>query len=145
MVSMTDVDLDKAPPLSADDRLALYEMAARYARSQDLLDVEAYLSNLAPGARVTDTKGEQFVGHQALRARFERRRELYPEPRQHFIGQPWIEGDSRRCVMHMYWIVILRRPDDTRVLKQFGEYVDKCIKVDGRWLVEDRRIEEWPT
>jgi hypothetical protein len=137
--------MNEAAPLSADDRLALYEMAARYARAQDLLDVEGYLANLAPHARVTDTKGEQFVGHEALRARFERRRELYPEPRQHFIGQPWIEGNSARCVMHMYWIVILRRPDDTRVLKQFGEYVDTCIKVDGRWLVEDRRIDEWPT
>ena len=73
------------------------------------------------------------------------RRELYPEPRQHFIGQPWIEGNSARCVMRMYWIVILRRPDDTRVLKQFGEYVDTCVKIDGRWMVEDRRIEDWPT
>jgi SnoaL-like domain len=133
------------PPLTADDRLALYEMAARYARAQDLLDVEAYLSNLTPDARVTDTRGREFVGHAALRSRFEHRGELYPEPRQHFIGQPWIEGNSARCVMHMYWIVILRRPDDTRVLKQFGEYIDTCVKIDGRWMVEDRRIEDWPT
>ena len=71
--------------------------------------------------------------------------ELYPEPRQHFMGQPWIEGNGERCIMHMYWIVILRRPDDTRVIKQFGEYIDTCVKVDGRWMVEDRRIEDWPT
>ncbi len=120
-------------------------MAARYARAQDLLDVEAYLSNLTPDARVTDTRGREFVGHAALRTRFEHRGELYPEPRQHFIGQPWIEGNSARCVMRLYWIVILRRPDDTRVLKQFGEYIDTCVKIDGRWMVEDRRIEDWPT
>lgn len=119
-------------------------MAARYARAQDLLDVETYLSNLTPDARVTDTRGREFVGHAALRERFEHRGELYPEPRQHFMGQPWIEGNSERCVMHMYWIVILRRPDDTRVIKQFGEYIDTCVKVDGRWMVQDRRIEDWP-
>ena len=121
-------------PLTADDRLALYEMAARYSRAQDLLDVEAYLSNLTPAARVTDTHGEQFVGHAALRARFERRRELYPEPRQHFIGQPWIEGNSARCVMRMYWIVILRRPDDTRCT-QAVRRIRRHLR-ENRWTLD---------
>jgi hypothetical protein len=45
----------------------------------------------------------------------------------------------------MYWIVILRRLDDARVLKQFWEYIDTCDKIDARWMVQDRRIDDWPT
>ena len=67
----------------------------------------------------------------------------YPEPRQHFTGMPVLEGSSERCLARTYWIVIYRRADGEHLLKSFGEYVDQCVKVDGRWLVDERRIIQW--
>jgi 3-phenylpropionate/cinnamic acid dioxygenase small subunit len=132
-------------PLTLEDRLNIYDLLARYSRAMDTLDVDAYLENLTPDARVVDTSGVAFTGHDQLRERFRRRATDYPEPRQHFVGLPVIDGNSEHCSSRTYWIVIFREPDGTHVLKSFGEYIDQWVKQDNRWLVEDRNIVQWRT
>jgi len=132
-------------PLTLEDRLNIYDVLARYSRAMDTLDLDAYLENLTPGARVVDTSGTAFTGHDQLRERFMRRGTDYPEPRQHFVGLPVIDGNAERCSSRTYWIVIFRQPDGTHVLKSFGEYIDQWVKSNNRWLIEDRNIRAWQT
>ena len=40
--------------------------------------------------------------------------------------------------------MVIMREERTRVLTQFGEYIDTCVKVNGRWMVEERKIDDWP-
>jgi hypothetical protein len=132
-------------PLTLEDRFAIFDLLARYSRAMDTLDLDAYLDNLTADARVVDTSGVEFKGHAQIRERFLRRETDYPEPRQHFIGLPVIDGNTEQCSARTYWMVIFRQSDGTHVLKSFGEYVDRCIKVGNRWFVEDRRIRQWRT
>src|SRR5579864_2652380 len=94
-----------AAPLSTDDRVAITDLLARYARCLDSGDLEGYVHNFAPDAVLFG----EHTGHAQIRdyvGQVIARRVADPHHRMHFVGAPVINGNSELATAHSYllWI-----------------------------------------
>ena len=132
-----------------DLRLLLEERAIlralhHYAHTMDYGDEAAWVACFTPDAVFdvfhpdTGEKIHREDGHADL-ARYVAQ---YPKPpafRKHCIVDPIVDIDGDTASVHAYWI-LLQRDDATSnpVLAAFGRYLDRLVKVDGRWLIAER-------
>src|SRR5690242_14913389 len=126
--------------LSAEDRLDIMDLIARYAHTLDAGDLDGYVNNFAPDGILF----EQHRGRNAIReyvAMLMRQGRAGPLPTgdvayRHFAGAPTIDGGDGRATVHSYllWINMGSEPP----VSAAAEYVDECVKVDGRWYFQSR-------
>jgi ketosteroid isomerase-like protein len=124
----------KAVNLSADDRLDIMDLYARYAWAMDGGDTEAFLDVFLPDA--TLYMARSATGHAALRTWHETflKDSAFPGS-QHFATQfRVVEVDGDQVKMRVYVARLYRLPGTTHssVVWQ-GYYTDTVVKVDGRW------------
>jgi len=135
--------MSAAVPLSAEDRLDIMDLYARYAWAMDSGDTEAFLDVFLPDATLFMSR--KATGHAELRAWHERflRDSGFPGS-QHFATQfRLIEGEGNRVRTRVYVARLYRLPGTTHstVICQ-GYYTDTCVKVDGRWFYELKNAHE---
>jgi uncharacterized protein (TIGR02246 family) len=126
--------------LSADDRLDILDLIARYAHTLDTGDLDGYVNNFAPDAVLFGN----HQGRQAIRdyvAMLMRQGRAGPLPNgdvayRHFPGQSTIDGAGDHATVHSYllWINMGSEPP----IAAAAEYVDECVKLDGRWYFQSR-------
>jgi hypothetical protein len=126
--------------LSAEDRLDIMDLIARYASTLDAGDLDGYVNNLAPDGVLF----EQHQGREQIRnyvAMLMRQGRAGPLPGgdvayRHFVGAPTIDGAEERATVHSYllWINMGSEPP----VKAAAEYRDECIKLDGEWFFKSR-------
>jgi hypothetical protein len=132
----------QAEPLSALDRLDIMDLIARYARTLDSGDLDGYVNNFAPDALLF----ERLQGREAIR---EYVGQLMVEGRagplpngdvayRHFVGFPTIDGDSSGATVHSYLIWI--NMGTSAPIQAAAEYIDTCVKIDGRWMFKTRKL-----
>ena len=132
-----------AAPLSAEDRVGIMELIARYAQCIDGGDRDGYAANFVPDATVEWVNGSVH-GRDEIRAWAGEMMDTGqvgsdPAKVRHFAGLPYITGDGERASARTY--VILFTLDETGVRVPFvGSYTDTCVRVEGRWLFEKRII-----
>lgn len=126
-------------PLSADDRLQLFDLLARYAHAQDTGGPEDFLACFAPGAEL-DTGEKQIKGDAALRDFADYYAKKPGRPWQHHITTIAIEGDGARARIRSYLMLIARDEKGASVLTGHATYVDECVKLDGRWLLAQHTV-----
>lgn len=123
--------------LSTADRVDIMDLLARYARCLDSGDLDGYVNNFAPDGVLFGS----HVGHGQIREYVEqvmRRRAGDPQRRMHFVGFPVIEGNAGQVTVHSYllWLQL----GAASPISAAAEYVDECIKLNGRWLFKTRAI-----
>lgn len=132
-----------ADRLSADDRLDIMDLIARYAHTLDSGDLDGYVNNFTPDAVLF----EQHKGRAQIReyvAMLMQQGRAGPLPNgdvayRHFAGQPTIDGTGNRATVHSYllWINMGSEPP----ISAAAEYIDECVKADdGRWYFQSRTL-----
>jgi uncharacterized protein (TIGR02246 family) len=127
-------------PLSAEDRVAIMDLIARYAHTLDSGDLDGYVNNFAPDGVLF----EQHRGRQAIRdyvAMLMREGRAGPLPtgdvaHRHFAGAPTIDGGNGRANVHSYLLWVKMGSDPP--VSAAAEYIDECVKLDGRWYFQSR-------
>ena len=133
-----------AMPLTADDRWAITELFARYARCFDTADVDGFLGTFLPNAVYILSGGRRYVGHDEIRGYLTAttaREQMIG--RQHHADQLLFDGDGERCTVRSYATGTKYEPDGSCSLVFVGHYRDVLVKVDGRWFFETREFANW--
>jgi len=121
-------------PLTADDRLAIFELLARYARAMDDGDVEAFIGCFIPEPEL-DVLGQEISGAAELRRFVEDYAKWPGRPGwQHHINAVIFEGEGDRCRVKSYVLWVSRGPEGELSLRGSANYLDDCVKEGGRWL-----------
>ena len=128
--------------LSADDRLDIMDLIARYASTLDAGDLDGYVNNFAPDGVLFGN----HTGRDAIReyvAMLMRQGRAGPLPNgdvayRHFVGSPTIEGSDGRATVRSYllWVNMGSEPP----VSAAAEYTDECVKLDGRWYFQTRTL-----
>jgi uncharacterized protein (TIGR02246 family) len=121
--------------LSTDDRVAIGDLLARYARCLDMGDLDGYVANFAPDAVLFGS----HTGHGQIReyvAQVIARRSADPARRMHFVGSPVIDGNAETATAHSYLLWIQLGAESP--ISAAAEYTDTLVKRDGRWLFQSR-------
>jgi uncharacterized protein (TIGR02246 family) len=132
--------------ISVEDRLLIAELMARYAFAIDLEDAEGYANNFTSDA-LLGMRTDRFHGHEEIKKHcrevwFGEKGTLHK--RLHFNPQHVItEADGDSATVRSYSLIVERQSDEYRPIRVFGQYRDKVVKVDGRWLFRERIYEEW--
>ena len=133
-----------AEPMSAQDRLDVMDVLARYPFCLDSPNVEGLAEVFAPDA-VLEGIGGSFAGLEAI---FGWARGLIaggrvgadPPQLAHFVGLPFIEGDGERCSARTYSVILTYDEAKQITVPLVGSYEDAFVKKDGRWRIQKRII-----
>ena len=128
--------------LSADDRLDIFDLCARYAWAYDCGDPEAYAETFAPDGVLADDRTLRAVGRPAIARAILTFFDLRGANRwQHFNDHLRMQGDGGQCLAFSYWAVMEHRADDGQHrLAAMGWYESRCRKEGGVWLFAERII-----
>lgn len=135
-----------SPPevLTAQDRLDVADLLASYSRCLDTGDVDGYVNLFAPDG-VLDGQAGPRSGRAAIRRVAEAMAAAAQEPgptrgQRHFAAQPVIDGDGQRCQARSYFLLVRQSTSGEPVIRAMGEYVDECVRYEGRWVFARRDI-----
>jgi uncharacterized protein (TIGR02246 family) len=130
--------------MSAEDRLAVIDLIARYAECVDTADVEGYAQLFAPDA-VVEHSGGVVRGRDEIRAwvsGLAREDRIGPRSQlKHVMGLPAIRGDDQRCTARTYILIPRQMEAGDISIRLAGAYRDDIVKQDGRWLFAKRVID----
>jgi hypothetical protein len=136
-----------AEPLTAEDRLEIMDVIARYCWALDISDPDALAACFArAGALVWDTfdPPARFSGADALRRLALVFRDMPGAAgRQHHAASTVIEGDRSVARARSYVHVTHRQGDEPFPVRFAGWYEDRFIRQDGRWVIAERIIRDW--
>ena len=130
--------------LTAEDRLDIIDLIARYAYTLDSGDLDGYVNNFAPdGVLFEQHKGRDQI--RAYVASLMRQGRAGPLPNgdvayRHFTGSPVIDGDGDgdRATVHSYLLWVNMGTDQP--VSSAGQYIDEVVKLDGRWFFKSRTL-----
>jgi uncharacterized protein (TIGR02246 family) len=130
--------------MSAEDRLAVHDLLARYAWALDTGDYETYAALYTPDGVFVE-RGRAFRGRDAIRDHV---RELAGRMargnRHHNTQLLFEEAAPERCRLRSYSTHIYQPQDGTPgVIRMQGYYRDVCVKLDGAWYFQERVWDEW--
>lgn len=137
---------------STEDRLAIYELYARYSWALDTGDTEGYVALFTPDAEATEETREGGVevrkGHDEIRKlvlKFHNRVDF--PGHQHQMAQLVFEADpdgrADHWVVRSYAWATINRPPAEPHLHWCGHIRDVVAKVDGQWKIRSKAIMGW--
>ena len=130
--------------MSAEDRLEVMDLLARYADCVDTANVEAYAALFTEDGIVEHSAGT-VRGRDEIRAWVKGladENRIGPESRlKHVLGLPVIRGDSQRCTAQTYVLIMRQMEGGDISTRLAGTYRDDIVKRDGRWQIEKRVID----
>jgi uncharacterized protein (TIGR02246 family) len=130
--------------LSAEDRLDVMDLVARYAECVDSGDAAGYAALFTPDGVVEHSAGtvegreaiESWVAALAQENRVGKASRL-----KHIMGLPVVRGDGDKATARTY-VTIPRHMESGQIqIRLAGTYHDECVKVDGAWLFAKRVID----
>jgi hypothetical protein len=128
--------------LSAEDRLDIMDLIARYAYTLDSGDLDGYVNNFAPdGVLFENHKGRDQIREYVAMLMRQGRAGPLPDgdvAYRHFVGSPVIDSSNGRVVVHSYllWVNMGSQPP----VSAAAEYTDECVKLDGQWFFQSRAL-----
>ncbi|HLF71011.1 MAG TPA: nuclear transport factor 2 family protein [Dehalococcoidia bacterium] len=132
--------------MTAEDRVGVMDLFARYARAIDTGDLETYVGNFLPDGVIEYDGTETYRGRDAIRGWLTTlfaggRIGVEPAWIRHFVGLPYIEGDGERASTVTYCVIFARDEKQRVLVPSVGSYHDTVVKrEDGRWYFEKRII-----
>ncbi|HLF77210.1 MAG TPA: nuclear transport factor 2 family protein [Dehalococcoidia bacterium] len=131
--------------MTAQDRLDVLELIARYAQCIDGGDLDGYVDNFLPGGVIEWANGvangreeiRSWVGGLMATGR------IGGEPAftRHFVNLPYIyDGDGQRCSARTYVIIFTLDVSGKVTVPSVGSYTDTCVKTEHGWRFARRII-----
>jgi len=131
-------------PLTAEDRLEIQELVARYCWAIDTGDGEALADTFTADGAFDG--GRRFEGRDQL-VGFGRGDHVPPNrtetAAQHWVTNMVLSGNSTAATGRSYFVrhsIV----DGSPLVARVGYYVDELVKDNGRWLFKNRRYRDWP-
>jgi hypothetical protein len=126
--------------LSVEDRLDIMELLVRYGRTLDAKDAAGYAGLFAPDAvRVGGARTQH--GRAEIQADIQQTMDNWKVTIRHFLGPAVIEGgDGNRCTVRSYVQEMVDVPEGPCYVSQLAEYQDICVKLEGQWYFQERKI-----
>jgi ketosteroid isomerase-like protein len=133
--------------LSAEDRLDIMELFAKYAWAIDSGDAEGVLKCFAEDALLDHLWQGKMVGHEKIRRAFE---ELWYDRPSWWIGRQHLanhfvierEGDGAR-VKAFFSILQYNVEYRTNFVFGIGTWDNFCVKRGGRWVFQSLKVNAW--
>jgi hypothetical protein len=130
---------------NTEDRLAIFELYARYSWALDTGDTDGYVDLFTDDCEATEEsrEGTHDIRHLVLKFH---NREGFPG-HQHQMGQFVFEADPQGRPDH--WLVrsyawaTINHPPEPPHLHWCGHVRDIVAKIDGRWLIRSKDIMGW--
>ena len=133
--------------ISLDDRQAIYDTLARYVWGMDTCDIEAVVTTFTPDGVVKDVTGTRWDAAAGGVRGFATHFLTRPNRRggQHHVQHLLVEpADGGGCRVTSCWVSIQWDAEgDRKFIRAMGSYVDTCVKVDGRWRIQEKIIAPW--
>jgi len=130
-----------ARPLSAQDRVDVMALIARYAHCLDAGDIDGYLANFTPEAVIEWANG-RAEGVDAIREWVTSLMRggigATPARVRHVVGLPDIDGAGERCTARTFVIILSVDRDGRPGVASAGSYADAIVKTPGGWRFERR-------
>ena len=116
------------------------DLIARYAHTLDSGDLDGYVSNFAPDGILFEThRGREAIREYVAGLMHEGRAGPLPNGEvayRHFVGSPTIDGADGKATVHSYLLWV--NMGSEAPVSSAGEYLDECVKLDGRWYFQSR-------
>ncbi len=128
--------------LSVEDRLDIMELIVRYGRTLDTKDAAGYAALFAPDAvRVTNNGAKTQHGRAEIQADIQASMDRWNATIRHFLASPLITGgDGNRATVRSYVQEMVDVHEGPCYVSQVAEYQDTCVKLDGQWFFQERKI-----
>ncbi len=133
--------------VTAEDKIQIHELLARYCWSFDTGDVDGFVACFAQDAVLCEDVFEEvdrWTGADQIRAMA---KHFFAIPhfagRQHHPTNILIEGTTERCHVRAFCFVIEVGNDKPCSIPFAGHYDDLVIKVDGAWVFKERLVRHW--
>ncbi len=135
-------------PVTAEDKVQIHELLARYAWSFGTGDVEGFVSCFAKDAILCEDvfdEVDRWEGSEQIRAMAQRFFSIPHFPgRQHHATQILVDGDTERCRVRAFCFVTdSTAPNQPCSVPFSGHYEDLVVKVDGDWVFKERLVRHW--
>lgn len=126
--------------LTAEDKIAIAELAARYNHAVDHREADAWADLFTPDGRVEVNGGLLAESREGLRAYVENARKL-PAKRRHWTCNIMIdEGEAPDTARMRLYVTCYDMTDGTVTAPyMLGEYDDEVVRHEGRWKFRVRR------
>lgn len=133
--------------LSAEDRLDIQDLLARYAWAFDTGNVEDFVACFVDDAELCEDTfdvPDRWTGAAAIRsmAEFFFSRPSFPG-RQHHISQIRIEGAGDSAQVRSFCFVTDCKGEPPYLIRFAGHYLDEVVRRNGRWQFRSRLIRDW--
>jgi uncharacterized protein (TIGR02246 family) len=135
-----------ADPLTAEDRLEIQELIARYNRAVDGGDADGWVDTFAPDGVFESLLVGTHRGHTELRAfadRFVAGDYAAWAGGQHWIGSIIIEGDRQRATVFSYHIMYVPAEHEVKGVLM-AAHDDEVVPTQGVWRFSRRKLVPWP-
>ncbi|MEO6377688.1 MAG: nuclear transport factor 2 family protein [Caulobacteraceae bacterium] len=134
--------------LTADDRLDIIELFAKYAWAIDLADPELAVSCFAEDGYFDHLWQGRVQGHEAIVKNLESLwydRQSWWYGRQHLFSHFLITADSpdRAVVKSFFQIIQFNTDYNTNFVFGIGTRSDTVVKQDGKWLFKTLYVNAW--
>jgi hypothetical protein len=130
-----------------EDVRAIEDLKHRYTAALDFgYDLDALAACFVPRGRWVANGFGDCRGHDEIRAFFARLAKATPQT-LHYATSPRIEvaPDGLSAVARFYLLnlstVRRRDSDELDAVVVLGTYDDRCVKIEGRWLFEELRVD----
>lgn len=127
--------------LSAEDRLEIQELIARYCRYEDNGDAQAMAALFVEDGSTVNSRGEAIAGRGALEEAA-RRRWQSPEARRcvHWVTNIIVEPDDDGARASSYQLIFKVGADSEIRIRSLAAKHDRLRRDGGRWLFVTREV-----
>ena len=122
-------------PLTAEDHLAILNLAGRYAQTIDLGDPKGSADCFTEDGVFDARPVTLSTGHDEL---FEFAKASLSAAR-HWMGNTVVEGDGDEATMTQYLLIVYPGADSKSGVT--GVYRDQLVKQDGAWKIKHRKLD----
>ncbi|MFC3100125.1 nuclear transport factor 2 family protein [Altererythrobacter lauratis] len=137
-------------PTYAQDRAEIEDLMARYLFAIDYFDWDAYMATFAPDAELEFASGT-YRGQAQIReavtrfseniGRFYHTEDGQPAKLRHVVLQSAVRVEGDRAWGTTLWVEMANNgPGDEMKMGTYGIYEDQFSRLDGRWLIQRRRV-----
>jgi uncharacterized protein (TIGR02246 family) len=139
-------------PITTEDRLAIYELYARYCWALDTGDTDGYVALFTDDAEATEETRDRGLEVRKGRAeirklvlKFHERADFPGHQHQmsQFVFDADPEGRADHVVVRSYAWATINHPPEPPHLHWCGHVRDVVAKVDGQWLIRSKDIMGW--
>lgn len=127
--------------LSAEDRLDIQELIARYCRYEDNGDAEAMAALFVEDGSTVSSRGKATKGRAALEEAARRRWEN-PDARRdaHWVTNVIVEPDDDGARAFSYQLIFVIGEDSAIRIRSLSAKRDRLRRDGGRWLFVTREV-----